>query len=132
MKTAVLVVSAILAFPIPLPAGFHPPVSPDSIDVTVSLAIVQIDLTELKKVEEELGYVLDPPDGKVMFTGAERRELLEALEKAESFEYIGTETMTVNSDNASQTQKVEEVRYNSEYELEKIGSKFFRRARTRR
>ncbi len=76
---------------------------------------IQIDRTEMHAIEQELGFKLGHPSGKIFLTPDERKKLLDALRNAESAEVIGQGANRAMAGMCEMTQHVEEIRYPIEF-----------------
>lgn len=119
MKRAALIIFAVFTFGVVLflPRSLGITVKQRSRNIAIDLYCIQLDKSELDAIEDEIGFHLDPPDGKVLLTKAERTKLLNAIEKAESAQFLGREIL-ISIPGCScgrDKRRSEEVRYPTSY-----------------
>jgi hypothetical protein len=82
------------------------------------IRLIQIDKVEMDAIEKEVGFHLNPPDGKVLLTPDERKKLLAAFEQAESAEYLEVEQLRAFPECCNLRKQAEEIRYPTSFEVE--------------
>ncbi len=87
------------------------PVLDEPVQVWCSVDFVQLDRKDMEEVERDLGFPLDPIDGKVVLDSGERKKLMGAIDKAPSVEYLGSASVLTIPGGQAQSELVEEVRY---------------------
>jgi len=83
----------------------------EPVQVWCSVDFIQLDRKDIEEVEKNLGFPLDPIDGKVVLDSGERKKLMAAIDKAQSVDYLGSASVLAIPGQCAQSKLVEEVRY---------------------
>ena len=98
------------------------------VNIWTSISFIQIDKKEMDAVEKQIGFKLDPEDGKLYLNLEEKKKLMPALEKAKSFEILASGSVLSISGQQGYVKLAEEIRYPiaAEVEEQKDGKSKFK------
>ena len=98
------------------------------VNIWTSITFIQIDKKEMDAVEKQIGFKLDPEDGKLYLSLEEKKKLMAVLEKAKTFEILASGSILSISGQQGSVNLVEEIRYPiaAEVEEQKEGKSKFK------
>ena len=77
--------------------------------------LIQVDKSEMDSIEKELGFHLNPPDGKVFLSKEERSKLLKAFENAKSAKILRADSLRTFQGCCNARWQDEEVKFPYKY-----------------
>jgi hypothetical protein len=104
-----------------LTAGWtESPQMPKHVNVTTSIMCIEISEAEIENIEKQIGFSLNPLNGKIILTPEERKKLLDAVEKSRSAKILGSESVTslFMCQCGIGKEESEEIRYPASYKTE--------------